>query len=235
MTKDWRDPVMAGSITTEKLKPDFASSLIAGKIDASKIPLQRKTFLDRAFDQALLTAQSSRDPSTKVGAAIYRPDNTLASAGYNGFPRGVKDLAERYDLRATKYLFVVHAEMNALLTAREPLHGYKLISTAFPCATCAGAIIQAGIAEVYAPMPTSQMLERWGPSIDAAKTMFHEAGVRIFGIGPEFEAEQAEQRRLESEANDRANEAEFREIEWELEAGEAERKRGFWNWLWTRR
>lgn len=140
----------------------------------------RPSFLDAAFDEAALAARRSRDPSTKVGAAIYRPDNTLASKGYNGFPRGVRDLDERYADRQKKYLFVVHAEMNALLTAREPLHGYILVSTAFPCASCAGAIIQAGIKQVYAPMPSADILQRWGESFEVAKTMFREAGVAFW-------------------------------------------------------
>lgn len=141
--------------------------------------MSRPDFLTSAFDEARCAARRSRDPSTQVGAAIFRPDKTLASKGYNGFPRGVQDLEQRYADRPTKYLFTVHAELNALLTAREPLHGYTLISTLFPCAACAGAIVQAGIACVYAPEPKPAEVERWGLSFRAAQIMFAEAGVVV--------------------------------------------------------
>ncbi|WLB77042.1 deoxycytidylate deaminase [Bradyrhizobium elkanii] len=72
--------------------------------------------------QAVSTA--SKDPSTKVGAVIVRPDRTMASFGYNGFPRGIADTDERLNNREVKYDLVVHGEINAILTAREPLHGY---------------------------------------------------------------------------------------------------------------
>jgi dCMP deaminase len=67
---------------------------------------------------------ASKDPSTKVGAVIVRPDWTVAAMGYNGFPRGIADTPERLNDRETKYALVTHAEVNAILTAREPLHGY---------------------------------------------------------------------------------------------------------------
>ena len=73
----------------------------------------------RFLDLATFIAEWSKDPSTKVGAALVRPDRTIVSVGFNGFPRGVLDHAERYQDRSTKYEMVVHAEMNALLSSRE--------------------------------------------------------------------------------------------------------------------
>lgn len=107
---------------------------------------------DRRFlDMAAFVATWSKDPSTQVGAVIVRPDRTIASVGYNGFPRGVSDDDARYADRSLKYPMIVHAEMNAILSAKEPLLGYAIYVTPLaPCATCAGAIIQSGIKRVVA-------------------------------------------------------------------------------------
>ena len=119
----------------------------------------------------------SRDPGKKVGSVIVRPDKTVASMGFNGFPRGVDDSMERYADRELKLEIVVHAEMNAILHAREPLKGYTLYVWPFhPCARCAAAIIQAGIVEIVTvPWETSN----WGETIRIARQMFDEAGVKV--------------------------------------------------------
>jgi len=135
---------------------------------------------DRRFlDLAAHIAGWSRDPSTKVGAVIVRNDRTIASVGYNGFPRGVEDLPERYEDRPTKYLMVVHAEINAVLAASEILSGYTLyVHPLCPCATCAAAIIQTGISRVVT-VESDKDIERWRDSFDASLTMFKEAGVQF--------------------------------------------------------
>ncbi len=120
----------------------------------------------------------SRDPSTRVGAVIVRPNKTIASLGYNGFPRGVDDDPARYKDRTTKYKLVVHGEANAIVAAEESLHGFTIYTWPFPpCVDCAGLIIQAGITRVVAPRPTAEEFERWGDSMTTAGMMFNEAGV----------------------------------------------------------
>lgn len=119
----------------------------------------------------------SKDPSTRVGAVIVRPDRTIASIGFNGFPRGVEDSVERYADRPTKYAMVVHAEANAIVNAREPLHGYTFYCTLFPCSSCASLIIQAGITDVYSLMPAADQIDRWKDSWKTSETMFNEANV----------------------------------------------------------
>src|SRR3954463_7936064 len=100
-------------------------------------------------------ATASKDPSTKVGCVIARPDRTVASVGYNGFPRGVIDSPSRLTHREIKYALVVHAEANAVLSAYERLDGCIAYVYPFPpCSSCAGVLIQAGIARVVAPTPT---------------------------------------------------------------------------------
>jgi dCMP deaminase len=121
---------------------------------------------------------ASKDPSTKVGAAITRPDRTVASLGYNGFPRGIADTDERLTDRDVKMSLVVHGEINAILTAREPLHGYTLYTWPFlTCERCALHVIQAGIKRVVAPELDEERRVRWKASLEAAESLYAEAGV----------------------------------------------------------
>lgn len=119
----------------------------------------------------------SRDPSSQVGAVIVRPDKTIASLGFNGLPRGLADTPERLGDRPTKLQMILHAEVNALLSAKEPLTGYTLyVSPYHPCSNCAAAIIQAGIARVVAPAGDC---ERWAANFNLAGAMFAETGVTV--------------------------------------------------------
>lgn len=120
----------------------------------------------------------SRDPEKKVGSVVVRPDKTIATMGFNGFPRGVDDLPDRYVDRDLKLEMVVHAEMNAILHARERLNGYTLYVWPFhPCTRCAAAIIQAGIGHVVT-VPWKKTT-KWAANIDLARTMLEEAGIDI--------------------------------------------------------
>ena len=133
----------------------------------------------RFIDLAKEIASWSKDDSSRVGAVIVRPDRTICSVGFNGFPRGIKDSRDAIANRDTKLLRMVHAELNAILSAKEPLTGYSLFVWPFqPCAQCAAAIIQAGIANVYCPFNDHLAHERWSESFKAALQMFDEAGVR---------------------------------------------------------
>ena len=120
----------------------------------------------------------SKDPSTKVGAVIVGENGQIVSQGYNGFPRGVVDSAERYNNRPLKYKFVVHAEMNAILNALyngASVKGCSLFVHNLPvCNECAKAIIQSGIKKVF--MDT-QINERWQESWNLTKQMFEEAKI----------------------------------------------------------
>lgn len=101
------------------------------------------------FDLCKRVAQQSKDPSTKVGAFIVRPNRTPVSFGYNGFPRGVEDAPLLYEDREEKYPRVVHAEVNAILNAGSPVRDCTLyVWPLVCCPTCAGVIIQSGIREV---------------------------------------------------------------------------------------
>ena len=105
---------------------------------------------------AQLAAKTSKDPSTQVGACIVSRDNRILSVGYNGTPNGFDDIYFPWDREGeeleTKYLYVVHAERNAILNYRgnsKDLEGAKIYVDLFPCNECAKEIIQSGIKEVY--------------------------------------------------------------------------------------
>ena len=126
-------------------------------------------------------AQWSKDPSTKVGAVIVDHKNRIVSQGFNGFPRGVKDLHRRYNNRETKLNMVIHAEENALIFAQRSVEG----CTAYvwplpPCSNCAAKLIQAGISRVVSRTPNPN--SKWKESIERSISMFEEAGVEVFFI-----------------------------------------------------
>lgn len=133
---------------------------------------------NRFLSSALHAAEWSRDPSTKVGAVIVDPSNkSIASSGFNGFPRGVVDSDERYDDRPTKYSMVVHAELNAIIQAGKDARGSWMFCTMYPCNECAKAIIQAGIERILIPADTKGA--RWMESHEVASTMFKETGITV--------------------------------------------------------
>jgi dCMP deaminase len=138
---------------------------------------------DRRFlDLAKFVAGWSKDPSTKVGAIIVRPDRTVACVGFNGFPRGVLDHENRYADRETKYAMVVHAETNAIMNSRESLEGYTLYVTPLPpCTQCAAAIIQRGITRVVIDQKKA-VPENWRKQFDISNTMFREAKISVVVI-----------------------------------------------------
>ena len=117
---------------------------------------QRKDYIswDTYFmGVAKLSAMRSKDPNTQVGACIVSKDNKILSVGYNGAPKGFEDDEMPWDREGdflnTKYAYVCHAELNAILNSHGAnLEDSKIYVDLFPCNECAKAIIQAGIKEV---------------------------------------------------------------------------------------
>ena len=143
------------------------------------IDKHKQLLWDQYFmDIAQVVANKSKDPSTKTGAVIVRPDKTIASTGFNGFPRNMLDLPELYNNRLHKYNRIIHCEMNAVLTAHEPVSGYTLYTWPFAsCSRCAVHMIQAGIQRfVFPPIP-EHLKERWGQSLSDSTRYFDEACV----------------------------------------------------------
>ena len=100
---------------------------------------------------AMLSAMRSKDPNSQVGACIVR-DNKILSLGYNGMPIGCDDDIMPWGREGneleTKYMYVCHSELNAILNAGKDLHGSTMYVTLFPCNECAKAIIQSGIKRI---------------------------------------------------------------------------------------
>ena len=128
---------------------------------------------------AHLSALRSKDPNTQVGAAIVDENHRVVSVGYNGFPKGCSDdefpWSREGGVLSSKYAFVVHAELNAILNSPRSVCGCTIYVSLFPCNECAKAIIQSGIKKIvyesdkYAHTETTQ----------ASKKMLEAAGVEL--------------------------------------------------------
>ena len=130
---------------------------------------------------AKLSGMRSKDPNSQVGACIVSQDNKILSMGYNGFPMGSSDdefpWTREGDAMDTKYLYVTHSELNAILNYRGgSLEGAKLYVSLFPCNECAKAIIQSGIKTIVYEMDKYPDT----PAVKASKRMLDAAGVRYY-------------------------------------------------------
>jgi len=128
---------------------------------------------------ACLSAKRSKDPSTQVGACVVNTKKRIVGIGYNGFPTGCSDDELPWDRDGgfldTKYAFVCHAELNAILNSiAADLDGCCLYVALFPCNECAKIIIQSGITEII------YLSDKYAEtdSVKASKLMFEKAGVK---------------------------------------------------------
>lgn len=132
---------------------------------------------------AVLASKRSKDPSTQVGACIVGEDNIILSTGYNGFPTGCSDDTFPWDREGedTKYKYVVHAELNAILNSSgKSLQKARIYVDLFPCNECAKAIIQSGISQIV------YMYDKYADTDDvrASKKMLDAAGVHYRCLKP---------------------------------------------------
>lgn len=139
---------------------------------------------------AEVVSWKSKDPSTQVGAVIMGPDNEIRSTGYNGFGRGINDDAEgRWD-RPEKYLWVVHAEENAIVNAARngvSLNGCTLFLNwePIPCNECCKAIVNSGIKKIVGPKrkfhrnsEKDPNYKNWNDSLRVSVQMLGEARIK---------------------------------------------------------
>ena len=133
---------------------------------------------NRWLEIAQLISTWSKDPSTKI-AAIAVKDKRLIATGYNGFPRNIEDLDDRWSNREEKYKYVVHAEMNCIYNANyhnQSLKGSTMYIVGLPvCHECAKGIIQAGVVRVVAEFKDAPL--KWARSTEITEKMFKEAGI----------------------------------------------------------
>ena len=138
----------------------------------------RRSWDEHFMDMAILVAQRSKDPSTKVGCVVVSEDKIVVATGYNGLPRGVQDRSERME-RPAKYLWTSHAEENAVAQSARvgaKLKGGTAYVTHHPCSRCARSLIQAGITKVVVGGGTTSMPDE---EFEVARIMFKEAGVNV--------------------------------------------------------
>ena len=128
---------------------------------------------------AHLSAVRSKDPSTQVGAVIVDSNNRVVGLGYNGFPRGCDDNKFPWEREGeyldTKYAYVVHAELNAILNANKLIENCRLYVSLFPRNECSKAIIQSGIKEIIYESDKYKDLDQF----KASKKMLEAAGVKL--------------------------------------------------------
>lgn len=142
-------------------------------------------WVERWFERAKQVSAWSKDPSTKIGAVFVNEEkHRELSAGYNGFPRGIKD-DNRLNDRELKYKMIVHAEMNAIFSAVNngvSLEGSSLFVWGLPvCNECCKGIIQTGVSKVYLKEEFMKSA-RWNEPWKISKSMLDEAGVDVIII-----------------------------------------------------
>jgi len=162
-------------------------------IETQKIQVKKRegyiSWDDYFMGIALLSAKRSKDPGTQVGACIVTPENKIAGIGYNGFPIGCSDeklpWAREGNPLETKYLYVCHAELNAILnSANADLKNCRIYVPLFPCNECAKAIIQSGIKQVLYLSDKYALTD----AVKASKIMFDQVGVKYTQYTPKTDS-----------------------------------------------
>lgn len=143
------------------------------------------TWDDYFMAVALLSAKRSKDPSTKVGACIVNPKKKIVGIGYNGFPVGCSDEHLPWNKNGsflnTKYAYVCHAELNAILNSiGSNLYECTIYTVLFPCNECAKVIIQSGINEIV------YLSDKYSKTdvIIASKRMLNQAKIKYRKLFP---------------------------------------------------
>ncbi|WP_297406124.1 dCMP deaminase family protein [uncultured Cetobacterium sp.] len=136
---------------------------------------------------AILSANRSKDPGTQVGACIVTPDKRIVGVGYNGLPSGCDDddfpWEREGDFLHTKYAYVCHAELNAILNSTKSLKGCSIYVDLFPCNECAKSIIQSGISEI---IYLSDKYCNTDSNI-ASKKLLSSCGIKLRQLEPKFD------------------------------------------------
>lgn len=180
--KDIPDEFDLGSLAEFLVNPeDSELAQFLADLDA------REEKWDRRFlELAKHVSTWSKDPSTQVGAILVNESDQVVGMGYNGFARGVEDSDERLNDRETKYAFVVHAEVNAIIQAghaarQTTLYVYPSFDLPPICNECAKVALQAGVMGIvgYNPDQSDPRVQRWAGSISQAREMWEERGLFV--------------------------------------------------------
>ena len=131
-----------------------------------------------------VVAARSKDPNTQIGCVVVGPAHEIRTTGYNSFPRGIRDDVPERLVRPTKYLWIEHAERNAICNAARcgtALEHCTIYVEIMPCMDCARAIVQAGIVEVVVSAERIQQYssEFYNQQFGHTETLFAEAGIKV--------------------------------------------------------
>lgn len=142
---------------------------------------------DKRFLQLAQTVSNwSKDPSTKCGAVITR-GNRIVSIGFNGFPNKCSDHDHFYNDRIKKYNRVIHAEVNAILFAKQDLSDCSIyVYPIQPCSNCMALIIQSGISKVFTLFPDEDKAKRWSDSFEESNQLAEESNTQIIRFKKEL-------------------------------------------------
>ena len=140
---------------------------------------------DRYYlDIRKVVAARSKDPNTQIGCVIIGPAREIRTTGYNSFPRGIRDDVPERMVRPAKYLWIEHAERNAICNAARcgtPLEGCTIYVEIMPCMDCGRAIVQAGIREVVVSAERMKQYssDYYNEHFGMVEVLFSEAGVKV--------------------------------------------------------
>ncbi len=131
-----------------------------------------------------VVAARSKDPNTQIGCVIVGPAREIRTTGYNSFPRGIRDNVPERRERPTKYLWIEHAERNAICNAARcgtALEHCTIYVEIMPCMDCGRAIVQAGIQEVVVSNERMEAYssDQYDQQFRMVEVLFQEAGVRV--------------------------------------------------------
>jgi dCMP deaminase len=136
------------------------------------------------LDICKVVAARSKDPNTQIGCVIVGPAHEIRTTGYNSFPRGIRDDVPERRVRPEKYLWIEHAERNAICNAARcgtALEHCTIYVEIMPCMDCARAIVQAGIKEVVvsAERMAQYSSDYYNQHFGMTETLFSEAGIKV--------------------------------------------------------
>lgn len=170
-----------------KIQDDDKDTVISNSSPEARMRTDYLSWDDYFMAAAFLTAKRSKDPNTQVGACIVNTKRRIVGMGYNGFPRGCSDDVLPWDRKSqggelfTKYPYVCHAEVNAILNkSSADVSGATIYVALFPCNECAKMIIQAGLREVVFLNDTYHETD----SCRASRIMFEMSGIKLRQYSP---------------------------------------------------
>ncbi len=161
----------------------MADEAPAAPVQAKEVPNWDAYYLN----VCRVVATRSKDPATQIGCVIVGPAHEIRSTGYNSFPRGIRDDVPERLIRPEKYLWIEHAERNAIFNAARAgtaLEGCTIYVEIMPCMDCTRAIVQAGIREVVIDAERMGQYSSafYDEQFRSARVLLEEAGVRVRAV-----------------------------------------------------